>query len=48
MADKNNATSPKPEGKTPTFNTSNTPRHKLIAMGQDAGVKPKGKPSTGA
>lgn len=35
-----------PQGKTPTFTEENTPRHKLLAMGQKAGVEPKGKPTT--
>lgn len=44
---KSNAVTPKPAGKTPAFTQQNTPRHKLLAMGQDAGVAPKGRPSTG-
>lgn len=39
-------TSPKPSGSTPTFNQSNTSRAKLLRMGMDAGVTPKGAPTT--
>ena len=39
---KNNATSPAPSGKTPQFTSENTPRHKLLAMGQHPKVSSGG------
>lgn len=39
----NNATTPKPSGTAPACNPSNTPQHKLMAMGQ----QPKSGPKAG-
>lgn len=40
---KNNATSPKPSGSTPSFTAENTPQHKLLAMGKDVTRSGDGK-----
>ena len=40
------APKPKPEPKSTSFNAENTPRHKLLAMGQNIDAAGGGSPKT--